>query len=61
MNIKIISLAALIVTQTACAGHRETARLKSAEPTLVAPLAPLPQLSLEPLGCAVYADEAHQP
>ena len=54
MNIKIISLAALIATQTACVGHRKTAKLESAAPALVAPLA---SLSIEPLGCPVYGGD----
>jgi hypothetical protein len=54
MNIKIISLAALIATQTACVAHRKTARLEPAAPALAATLA---SLSIEPLGCPVYGGD----
>ncbi|MEK7857874.1 MAG: hypothetical protein AAB320_01920 [Elusimicrobiota bacterium] len=54
MNIKMISLMALLTTLTGCAGHRETARPEPAAPPLEAPQAPF---SLEPLGCPVYAGD----
>ena len=54
MNIKIISLAALIVTQTACVGPGKSAKLEPVTPALAADLT---SLSTEPLGCAVYAGD----
>ena len=54
MNIKIIPLAALIATQAACVGSRKTARVEPAASALTASLEPL---SVEPLGCPVYAGD----
>ncbi len=54
MNIKIISLAALIAALSACGGHRQTARLEPVAPALATTFAPL---SIEPLGCSVYAGD----
>lgn len=54
MNSKIISLAALIATQSACVGHRKSAMVEPAAPALASAIAPL---SVEPLGCPVYAGD----
>ena len=54
MNIKIISLAVLTTTLSACVGHRKAAQVEPGAPALATTLAPL---TVEPLGCPVYAGD----
>jgi len=67
LNIKIISLAALIAALSGCAGHREMARAEPIAPALGTLSAPplalaagvtgLSGLLVEPLGCPFYAGD----
>lgn len=54
MNIKIISLAVLTATLSACVGHRKAAQVEPVAPALATALAPL---TVEPAGCAVYGGD----
>ncbi|MDP3542534.1 MAG: hypothetical protein Q8T11_08735 [Elusimicrobiota bacterium] len=54
MNIKIISLAVLTASLSACVGHRKAAQVEPAAP---APTEALASLHVEPLGCTVYAGD----
>ncbi|MCR4295079.1 MAG: hypothetical protein NUW21_06060, partial [Elusimicrobia bacterium] len=54
MNIKIISLAASVAILSSCGGHRKTARVEPVAPTFASAVSPL---SVEPLGCPVYAGD----
>ncbi|OGS39472.1 MAG: hypothetical protein A2506_01285 [Elusimicrobia bacterium RIFOXYD12_FULL_66_9] len=58
MDIKLISLAALLTVLSGCAGHQETARIEPIAPPSAPSLGtPLEPLLLEPLGCPVYGGE----
>lgn len=54
MNIKIISLAVLTTTLSACVGHRKAAQVEPGAPALATALSPL---TIEPMGCAVYGGD----
>lgn len=54
MNIKIISLTVLTASLSACGGHHKAAQVEPVAPTVTAALAPI---SVEPMGCTVYAGD----